>query len=502
MNANKPNAFLPCYIIAAIFGLALLQQYLLQFNCDVSFAIATLTNFLHGKHYFTDIINTNPPLGFYIYLPAYLLMHVVGLSMRTSLWIYLFSLAAFSLWLCNRLLPQKLTHQHRHWLLIAIAFSFTLLQSYQFGQRSHIAITLLLPYLFLISNQLDSIHLSKKIRIFVAILAGIGFALNAFYLILLLAIEALRINQKKWRALETFIILLIQLVYYVAILWLFPNYFTKILPIALHLYLPGYALHWYQLLLQPTILYVVAILLISLYVYAHQKQRHHRFLILIAATLAFLLTYLLQKKIFYYHRLPAIAMATLLATELYITYRESLSDKKERTLVFLVDINLFVPLLLFFIPIYQTFFLSFESIAYRHTFYQPILKLVEQKTKPTDSILFLTYHTSMSYPLLADTNRQSASRFDNFWALPALVKFPHNKAIQAYKKLILDIIWQDLQKNQPALIIIDTAPKEFYFGPKHFDYLAFLKQDARLHSFLNKYHLIAKYEHYQVYGKH
>lgn len=505
MKKNKPTSFLTLYFTCAILIFGAYQQSLMMINCDVSYALHVVQQLLTGKQYYTNFINTNPPLSFFIYTPTLLLTRLFPLNLFTALRIYIFSIIVFSIWIIHLLLKRLLSPQEQllhSMLILGVAFSFTLLEVHEFGQRAHIAIMLLFPYLLLTALRTNKVKLKVAWPVVIGIIAGIGFALNPFYLFLLLFCELFLVAKKSsWPSIEFIIIIAIQVLYALVIFLFYPNYIHKIIPLAVSVYLPGYALSFLDLLSQPAILYSIVIFVIATTL-TKTFRKNNLGLILMLANIAFLLSYLCQQKAFYYHELPLLTASTLLACyllgELLMQYKQNQSPQP-----FLnkFDHLVFWPVMLLIFPLYYTFYTTALAYAYKFTTHLSFVRLINQISKPNDAILIMTYHTPMIYPTTQETNTVSASRFDSFWFFPALVKTPHNKHVQHYKKELIRITIEDIQNNKPRFILIDQSNREDYFGSLNFDYLAYFKRDQHFRKIFSRYKYLKTAQEYAIYQR-
>jgi hypothetical protein len=159
--------------------MALLRESLMQFNPDNVFLLYAARRFLGGDRLYVDILEINPPLIIYLNcIPVTLarLLHsdliatfigVVSLVNLLSLYVVAGILRTSDL---SELLADS--------LLGFFGFGLLMMPVLLYGEREHLWIALILPYL------VQSMHHARSRHpILVALLAALGFAIKPFFLI-------------------------------------------------------------------------------------------------------------------------------------------------------------------------------------------------------------------------------------------------------------------------------------------------------------------------------
>ncbi len=508
MRTNNRLIFITILGVFLILVFGIWQELSMSFNDDVAYAILTLQGLLQGKHYFTDFINTNSPLAFYIYLPVLFIHKLFHFNIFLSHKLYMYSIVICSLFFSNYLFGKLISNRDsllKYVLFISIAFSFIILPQYEFGQRSHIAIMLIFPYLVLIMLRLKNITAKPSVNMLIGVGAGIGFALNPFYLPLFFCCEIIRMIKKKsnvaWLTPEIVIILFIQIAYFIFVLRFYPNYFYKIIPLGYHVYLPGYAKNFIQLLKYPYAAFSVITLIISTLLYRFCREREIS-LIFIISNICFLLSYFLQRKIFYYHVLPVMTIATLQAC--YLMF-ELISQFKGETSCFSKGDKLFilfiVAVLFVSIPVFLTFYLSFWLNKNRENTFLPFVKFISSLPQPNQKISFFTFYPSLLYTAAYTTKTQVASRFDGFWFFPAMIKYPYKYSVQKYKSELIDMVVNDLKDMRPNYIFVDQGKTKSYFGHVTFHYLKFFNQSKSFKLAFSHYAYFKTFRGFKIYKR-
>lgn len=238
---------------------------------------------LHGAGLYTDIIEVNPPLWFWMAVPLAAIGEALGIGAR----LLIIGFFAASIGLSLFLSPA------RYRLLLLAALVFLPLQD--FGQREHFTLIATAPYVFLIAARIDGSEVRHPLLI--SLFAALGFALKPYFAIVPLALELLIWTRPRVRP-ET-LALAISAALYVAAIWLFtPAFFTDIVPMVRRAYDLFGGSSTLDLLLPP---FVVAALGVAL----GRRTGCGVTRALVVASLAFLAVVLIQNKGWAYHSIPA-----------------------------------------------------------------------------------------------------------------------------------------------------------------------------------------------------
>jgi hypothetical protein len=478
-------------------------------NFDVRWLMTAANKLLLGGHYYTDFIETNPPLILYLYMPAIILAKIMHLSFSIAFKIYAFTLATGSLYICNILLQRifdNSCNSIRYALLIVIAFAWVLMPGYSFGEREHFAIMLTLPYLFLLDLRLAGKSLNIFLIILLGFMAGIGFAIKPHFLFALILCELFFMYKKRnlfaWLRLETVVIGLVILLYIVSLFLLTPKYIFKVWPLVYHLYFVAAHEPFGALIAQPT--FIFWLIVVGVYFLLYERIQHKNFAqILLFASTGYLIAYFIQHTTWYYHLLPVLTIITLLMV-LFIS-EKLLSIIKINWL----DIGLIVLLQLSILafPVIDTVrHITTGILTTRHMRTNRLFQFVKNNAYQQPIYVF-----AMQIPIISGlvdyAKVTSTSRFPSQLFMPGLIWLSHqtnlNKIqkirLKKQKKEIIDIVIFDLQKNQPKVILVDKNKKNLYPNKEHFNYIKFFSQDLRFRKFFQRYRYFGIIDHFAVY---
>ncbi len=267
----------------------------------------------HTDPYGPLVFESNPPLALWLSGLVVALAKVFHLSFTVTFKLSVILLAGVSALLCARLVHLRQRPITDRWYL---SFLFLLisgvLPARDFGQRDHILMLLVLPYLLAAALHLAGKSLSSPQRWALTLLAALGLALKPHQALIALAVELtllLNARPRRPRLLEPALFLASAATYLLAIQTLAPTYFTQVVPALRSTYWAFGTLPPAQLLrasFQLQILLVAALTFVLL-----SRPKSPIAVIFLAAGLAADLAYALQGTGWYYQQLPALSFLTL-----------------------------------------------------------------------------------------------------------------------------------------------------------------------------------------------
>lgn len=288
----KPSGAAPYGTVA----LVTLATTLLPPTNDAGWQMWIGQQILEGAGLYTDIVEINPPLWFWLAAPLAYLAKLTGCSSWTVLVTFLGASTAFSLWLTRcRLWP----------IVIFAVFAVSLGAT---GQREQFALIAVVPYVFLAADRAAGAEVSKRHAIVIGVWAAFGIALKPYFALAPLALESwLLIRHRRIRP-EFVVMLACGGAYSLAVLLLTPDYLSSVVPLALNAYdTSDNSLEW---MLKTSVTLTGAVGILGLVL---ARNRPPLMQALAISGMAFLLSYLLQMKGFRYQGLPALGLFTIMA---------------------------------------------------------------------------------------------------------------------------------------------------------------------------------------------
>lgn len=479
-------------------------------NHDSAWYLYATERFVDGARLYVDIVEVNPPLAFYLTVPAVLLARYADLFSVHAFIIYVFSLISLSLWLAWRVLRQdaNLPLALRHGIVLAALAGLAIYPAGSFGQREHLMLVLAFPYLIATALRARGVAIDRLEAVAVGILAAIGFALKPYFFLAPAALELyLLANTRDLRGIFRFenISLAASVLLYVASIALFtPEYLTKIVPYALQVYDDAYARPLRDLVGRREMILLPVIVVMQLATRRQQLFRHLADVFSIAAV-CFLAIYLVQAKGWPYQIYPASTL-WLLATVVYlpgiVAIVEAASFRRRIRIMSMTLTSVVVVGMVWVVADVVV------RDRYENSFFDAMLPIVRQHAGRSPIYIFST-NVSAAFPLITYSDAQWSSRFPTLWLLPGLVRkasmVGSNGAqvdgtiLAEIKRYLIDAVVSDISARPPALIIVDTRRDKPYFGGMEFDYVNFFKTDPRFAEIWPHYKRLGEYVGFTVF---
>lgn len=322
-NVLRQNLFL--FALFSIFIVGWLLQQVILFNCDVAWLTEASKRMLQGGTYFNDFFENNPPWILYFYLPIAIVNTYFSSDIIHILQIYVLIAASLSLFLSWVLLKKIFGPEDflfvKIWML-GLAFVFLILPSYEFGQREHFLLMFLMPYLLMVVARLQGEKFRPAFAILVGVLASSVLLMKPYFLPTLLFIELYySVNKRRffawWRP-EIIVFLVMGTGYAALLLLRHTDYLFEVMPVALRWCHLSYYIPFQWLIKAPLFFYSVFAVFTYFFAY-YYRFNYYLVTILSLALIGFLISYVSQRVILYYHYYPMLAVAFLLYGHFFIT---------------------------------------------------------------------------------------------------------------------------------------------------------------------------------------
>src|SRR5262245_9562582 len=299
-------------LIALLFGFGAWLQAQVHINHDVAWITHGAGWLLEGRRFGKDIIDVNPPLIWFVSIPAAVLVKLGWFTEPLAMRVYVWALCLASLAVCHRLMRPV----RQAWgtgacagLLVGAAFAMSILPAAAFAQREHLAFVLGLPYCLLLAVRLDGGAVPRSIAIACGAAAGVAFGFKPWCLAVpalleLLHLARFRTFRSLWRA-ETLALAAMLVIYLLAVVLFAREYLTDVIPMVIATYwaYDGTGAPWFywRAAIAPWLVGVV-FLAVARRVPAPARA-------LTAAVAGFSLSFWAQRKGFAYHAYPVLASA-------------------------------------------------------------------------------------------------------------------------------------------------------------------------------------------------
>lgn len=441
-------------------------------NVDSTWILYVSSKIIEGKTLYTDIVEVNPPLIFTYSTFAIYFSKLTSFSYALSFITIVSILISISSLLSFYILKKIDSIKNTRYLIYAIIFILTIATFPAYGQREHLLVIFILPYI-LYSMFRSSISVPKYILVIVVLFASLGFNLKPHFFLIVIAIEIVYILHFKkifyfirW---DSFLLFLTGVIYLAFIFTYFPEYINFAVPLALETYT--------SLFNKPILIllsnYEMFIFILSIFIWISfsKKEFNLDIKILLITIISFLFIYLIQQKGWFYHRLPFFLFTLLFIFYTIFNYVDS-----KKKLYFLS----FIPLLAIIILI------NIQKV-YHFTELENILKNLPSHSK----IHILSTDIARGQNLLVPNNQIWASRFGALGILPSTLD---NKNLKV-KEYLFNSIYEDLISYQPDTIIFCGKYTNFDY------YKYFSSQDKRLKNIYDIYYTKSIIDGYTILKK-
>lgn len=492
-----PDVDLGIWLSLAIIGaLAIIAQLSVYPNHDVSWILWGAQKMLDGAEWGRDIIEPNPPLAWYLAMPSILLANSLGLSIVVSFQITVIAAAFVSIFAFGNLIADGTdTDRSIRCLPMIVAAIFLLLLPYRdFGQREHLMLIAVLPYLGLVALRCNGGNASRSKALAIGVTAGLGLALKPYFLAVpfLVEITAL-VLVRRWSFVlrcETLAIAGTIGIYVLSIFVFNQNYLHDVVPLAQSIYW-SFNIPWNAVIMQIAVPGCATIFSILI------SKRNNLVLpsIISASVLGFAVSCIIQSKGYTYHILPVSAGSAILLASILSLPRITIMSR-------LIS-WLFLGLMLLQGAAQTGKWLLLNAPQGNRTI--ETRKLIDQIEHHANHGRFLVVavHPFPAFPTALYVNAKYVSRTNSQWFLPAVVQLrgrgkDGRETLSAAERHAREFILYDLA-SLPDLVIIDTNSARHTVSARNFDFLAFYREDPRFRSAWRLYREIAPINQYRLF---
>ncbi|MGH6912619.1 MAG: hypothetical protein ACREH3_02805 [Geminicoccales bacterium] len=479
--------------IALLMAVAVTSRLAYTVDHDVAWYIYTAGVLLDGGRLYEDaFFEMNPPLMVYLTVPGVILARLTGLFPVHAYVLTVFAAIAFSLWLGARVLPVR----SRYAVLVLWFLVLAVLPAGGFGQRPHLMVCFALPYLLLVAGRLHSekAPCGTALAVAVGAVAGVGFAIKPYFLLVPAALEVLLLWRTRRRVAlvrpETLALGIVVASYAAAIAIFTPGYLTRAVPYALEVY------DAYHTSLRSVLTKRQAFLL-PLLILVHCRTR--RALapaqaavgdVFSVSAAALFVVYLMQMKGWSHHLYPTTAMLAMLSGTIAMA----------ASAAFPLRMVVLATGLAFVVQAAVTSDIRFPVM-------DRLMPYVRQHAEG-GSIYFFSSHVRAGFPMTVYADVEWASRFPALWLLPGIARSRHAAARDADTELLAEIerfttdaVIADLSASLPELVFVDVRPRKRWYGDIDFDFIAHFSADPRFAAVWARYERIGGEQGFEIYRR-
>ncbi len=290
----------------AVIALAVVIRLFAPLDPNIDWLISNCRAFLHGAALYHDIVETNPPMAVFVYLPAAVVERLSGLAAEPVFTVMVLLAGTGSAVFFSRCVKDR-------WVLPVSLFVVLVAPLSAFGEREHVALILMLPLFGLLILRADGQAIGWREIVVAGVLAGLAPMIKPYFALgIVTACLWLAISRRNWRALfapeamaagGTTLLL-------AAWVWLcLPAYPHEVLPLLMDVYTP-LRRPWLDYL-HSTNVKACVIAVVALGLALRGRQAGPAIGVLLAGFAGFFVAFLIQGRGWPYQAYPAVALLML-----------------------------------------------------------------------------------------------------------------------------------------------------------------------------------------------
>ena len=441
-------------------------------DSDVAWQLWIAERIHAGANLYTDIIETNPPLWFWMAVPIERISAILHLRIEAVLVVAIGIAILLSLGATNRLIGN-IPSARRWFVLCYAALAMGAIPWMHVGQREQIVLIVTVPYAALVAARRRHSDVTPFFGAAVGVGAALGFALKQYFLLVPIALEIWLVVElgRRWRPFRPEIIAIatVGAAYAVALALLEPDYLFRIVPLirlAYGVFGATSARYMFGAFAVVGLLLLGALLTQSRTLVTGDAPFAGALTI---ASLAFAAIYFIQFKGWLYHSIPLIGCASIGLAAVLAANRTSSVFKVAASVL------LAFPLLLSAVEVQHSDGLS------------PDLANAVAGLRPGEAVGFLTTETAIPWSVTLQGHYRYASRYMGFWMIRAinrneLLGNPDQRLKALGQQIVAETV-EDFTCIPPRRIIV-TRPR---YGEDTLDMLPFFLRDPKFSALLAHY---------------
>ena len=440
-------------------------------DSDVAWQLWIAARIHAGANLYTDIVEVNPPLWFWMALPVDRIATFLHVRPEPVLIVMLGGLVALSLAATNRLLGHA-PASRRTPLLTYGALSLMAMPWMHVGQREQLVLIGTIPYAALVAARRQGKRVSPLLAVSIGAGAALGFALKQYFLLIPLLLETwlLAAAGKRWRPVraETVAIVSVGVAYATALVLLEPDFLSRTVPL-IRLAYGVFGAPSLRFMFGP--LALVGFVMLALAATQHRQFAKAPFAsALLVAACGFVLTYFIQSKGWPYHSIPMLGCVSLALVTLMAE-----ADEFAGLFRIVAPALLACPLLL----------AADEEM--HPALPSPDLLGAVAGLRSGDSVGFLTTESALPWSVTLQRGYRFPSRYMGYWMMRAIIRNEHlgnpDPRLAALGRQVVADTIDDFLCMPPKRIIV-WRPRN---GEDAFDILPFFERSPDFVALLSHY---------------
>ena len=225
-------------LLLAVLAIVLFTMLRSPLKDDVAWLLYVARRWMAGRELYVDVVEVNPPLIVWISAIPIWIASALGIDAQlTAIPFFVIAVLACAWWTASLLHGSGRLFEDRLPVFATIGTVLLVVPAGDLGQREHLLVAAILPYLTLFARSLGGDRTDRRDALIAGVLAGLGCALKPRYAGVFVVLEALALM----RGLRPFRIMpfaagATMLAYAGLVALLCPQYLRRAVPLALALY--------------------------------------------------------------------------------------------------------------------------------------------------------------------------------------------------------------------------------------------------------------------------
>jgi len=444
-------------LLLVVLGIVLFTMLRSPLKDDIAWLLYVARRWLAGRELYVDVVEVNPPLIVWISAIPLQLANALGIDAQyTAIPFFVAGVLACAWWTAALLQGSGKLFEDRLPVFAAIGTVLLVVPAGDLGQREHLLVAAILPYLVLFARSLDGGRPMLRDAIVAGALAGLGCALKPRYAGVFIVLEGLALlrgrNPFNAKALAAGATMLL----YAGLVALFcPAYLRRAVPLALALYGATDVPLRHLVMDSLRLMFGQAVALVLWWTRRARAPEGSLMLTLVVFAITSTAICFMDGKDWFYHRLPA-TVATVLALICWVAsalLHRRATARRGYVPVVLAGIAFVVFLVAAFQRLEPQMALAVEPEQ------GTVVKLERliRKQKARTYIAFSEW-IALGFPVVNNTGVAWASRFDSMWALKGELWRVRFDAAGAKEWPIRRWVAHDFIVGCPDIAVVDTRP--------------------------------------------
>ena len=301
-------------LLLTVLGIVLFTMLRSPLKDDIAWLLYVARRWLAGRELYVDVVEVNPPLIVWISAIPIWLAGVLGIDAQfTAIPFFVAAVLGCAWWTASLLRGSGKLFEDRLPVFAAIGTVLLVVPAGDLGQREHLLVAAILPYLVLFARSLDGERPPLRDALIAGVLAGLGCALKPRYAGVFVVLEGLALlrglNPFRAKPLAAGATLLA----YAGLVALFcPAYLRRAVPLALALYGATDVPFRHLVIDSLRLMFGQAVALLLWWNRRRRMPEGNLMLTLVVFAITSTAICFMDGKDWFYHRLPA-TIATVLA---------------------------------------------------------------------------------------------------------------------------------------------------------------------------------------------